>query len=169
MPKNKPTQASTPSNRLVGSSSEYIHKVETVCVRYQNGKPVQIVHPLHLTCLRSGAPKSSNKGGRPAKENTIRYLLNRALFDYLYIPRDTPPQPLTRYGLATLALKRCKQERNRVHAFTKTPAKRKAKLVKQFTISRQTIDNFLKHFFPKPEQHLSHNELHELFPHLWYR
>ncbi len=169
MPKKKPTQASTPSEPLVGSPSEYTHRVETVCVRYQNGKPVQIVHPLHLTGLRSVAPHPVDKGGRPSVENTVRYLLNRALLDYLYIPRDTPPQPPTRYGLVTLALKRCEQERNRIHAFTKTPAKRKEKLIKQFTIGRQTIDNFLKRFFTKPEQRLSPNALRQIFPHLGYR
>lgn len=149
---------------------KYSYQVEKeVVVRYWQGQPIQLVHPPHLTCLQSIEPKSLKRVGRPAKENTIRYLLNRALFNYLYVPKDTPPQPLSRYGLATLALKRCKQERNRIHAFIKTPAKRKEKLVKQFSISRQTIENFLKHFFTEPEQRLSPNELRELLPQLSYR
>ena len=169
MPKKKPTQASTPSEPLVGSSSEYTHKVETVCVRYQNGKPLQIVHPLHLTCLRSIAPRSIKKGGRPSGEQTVRYVLNRVLFDYLFIPRDTPPQPLTRYGLVTLALKRCEYERNRIEAFTRSTPKRKERLKNEFIISRDTFDNFLKPFFTKPRQRLSLSALRQLFPRLWYR
>ncbi|NOU08634.1 MAG: hypothetical protein HOO98_01245 [Nitrospira sp.] len=98
--------AAPPSTR---SLRKYTYQIEKeVVVRYWQGQPLQIVHPPHLTCLQYIEPKPLNRGGRPSVENTVRYLLNRALFDYLYIPRDNPPQPLTRYGLATLALKRCK-------------------------------------------------------------
>lgn len=169
MPKKAPSKKKSAASPSVIPLSEYKHKEETVTVRYWKGVPIQIVHPQHLTCLQHTPPQPVDKGGHPSVENTIRYLLNRALFDYLFIPQDTPPQPLTRYALATLALKRCVQERNRIQAFTKTPAERKEKLVKQFTISRKSIDKFLKRFFHEPGKPISPDELRSFFPSLSYQ
>jgi len=117
-------------------------------------------------CLRL-----SIRGGRPCLDRIVRYVLNRVLFKYVFIPRDTPPQPLTRYGLATLALKWCKQERTRIHALKQSLPKRKdeiEKLASDFIISRDTFEHFLKPFFTRPRQRLSPNALREIFPHLWY-
>lgn len=178
MPKKKPTQASTPAKPLVGSPSEYIHKVETVCVRYQNGKPVQIVHPTHLTCLQLIEPKPPSPNGRPRVENTVRYLLNRVVFDHLFIPRDTPPQPLSRYGLATLALKWRDTERDKIlqlsvpEGASKQDKKQweadKKKRLEQLAVSRNSIDTFLKRFSPKPGEPISIEALHQMFPLLGY-
>lgn len=170
MPKKlkPPGHKSTPSPSTHSLNQYSYQVVKEIVVRCWQGQPIQIVHPPHLTCLQNIEP-TTLKVGRPKIENTIRYVLNRALFDYLYIPRDTPPQPLTRYGIATLALKRCVQERNRIQAFTKTSATRKEKLVEQFSINRKTLDNFLKRFFEEPGKLISPDELRNFFPSLFYQ
>lgn len=171
---NKPKTQNVKKPRgkpLVGSPSEYAHKVETVAVRYRNGVPIQIVHPEHLTCLQHTPPQPVQKGGRPALDRIVRYVLNRALFDYLFIPRNRRPQPLTRYGVVKLALKWCDQERNRILSLKQSSVERKKQIEKaanDFIISRDTFEKFLKPFFKKPRQRLSPNALRKIFPHLWY-
>ena len=172
MPKKpSPKGKKSPATPHAGSSSEYTHKVETVVIRYRKGVPLQIVHPQHLTCLQHVPPQPVDKGGRPCLDRIVRYVLNRALFDYVFIPRDTPREALTRHGLATLAVKWCKQERDRIHALKDSLPKRKKELEKladDFFVSGDTFENFLKPFFQKPRQRLSPNALQQIFPHLWY-
>ena len=176
MPKKK----QSPSKPTIGPLSEYTYTTETVSVRYRNGVPIQIVHPQHLKCLQNALPQPVDKGGRPSVERSIRYILNRTVSDYLFsfgVFKPTP-LPVTRYKLLKLALAWRDKERDKI---LKTSAPEwaseedrkhleadKEKRLEQLIVSQHSLDTFLKRFFPKPGQHLSVENLHQLFPHLWY-
>lgn len=164
--KNK-NSAVTPS---APSQSEYSYKVEEVAVRYRLGKPIEIVHPPHLTCLQNIHLKTVNVGGRPSVENNVRYVLNRIVGDYIYPlgkPKP-PPSPVTRYGLTKLAVKWIEKEREAVEQ-SLAPEWAKKSSRARLIVSRDSIDNFLKRFFKKKGQRLSPKDLKGIFPSLWYK
>jgi hypothetical protein len=150
------------------SPSEYTYKAEEVTVRYWKGQPIQVVHPPDLSCLRSTPPTPVNRGGRPSVENDVRYVLNRALSDYIFGVPKPDPVPVTRYGLATLALKWCDKEREEISKSSAPKWDKEIRLA-QLTVSRDSIDNFVKRFFKKKGQRLSPKDLARIIPLLWYQ
>ena len=161
---SSPNQDPPPGEDM--SLSSYTHKKETVVVRFLNGHAIELVYPLHLSGLRS-TPK--HIGGRPRSDDAVRYVLNRAISDYIFtfgVPKPAP-LPIGRYGLVTLALKWAEQERGRIDK-SLAPKRDKDKGRDRLTISRDSLDRFLKkHFFKKKGQRLSPKKLHSIFPRLY--
>lgn len=99
-------------------------------------------------------------------------MLRRTLEDYLFFFGEPKPDPVpvTRYGLATLAIKWAKKE---IEKTMKSSAPDKQEYIDQFTrngelISRDAIDDFLKPFFKKQGQRLSAKALSlRILPHVW--
>lgn len=186
-PKSPNQNQSTPKTGAVPSSVpdstsqfSYTHEVEEVVVRYHQGRPIGIVHPLHLACLQNTLPQPVSKGGRPSVEHSIRYILNRTVSDYLFrfgVSKPTP-LPVTRYKLLKVALAWRDKERDKILQ-TSAPEwaseedqkhldADKEKRLERLIVSRNSLDTFLKRFFPKPGQHLSAKDLRRIFPRLWY-